>query len=300
MEFSILKYGSSVRGDSDKYSDKDLLIVAESIIDFKKIEKKYLKQSWSISYYTYDKLQYLADNGFLFIKHLIKEGKIEYDTNNNLKKILDSFKETKNYIQEVKNTEEFFNFVHTIPRNDVSFSWLCDNVYVNFRNNLIYKSAINGNYTFSYLHLIDHLYDCKIISKNELEILTQLRVIKSCYRNNYNDIRPSYNYIKELINIMNKLGININLNFTSIDNLNEIYNLNEISNPYKKLRLIELQFKNLEIEDKEMEKYIANPQFYANCKSIIKVTNKFVENLEKHKMFEKNDINNFQIKKILK
>lgn len=287
MKYSILKYGSSVRGDNDHYSDKDLLLVVENINDFKKIEKAFIKESWSISYYTYDKLQYLANNGFLFIKHLINEGKIEHDTNNRLQNILRSFKENKDYFYQLKKTKEFFNFVHTIPCNDISFSWLCDNIYVNFRNHLIYKSAIEGNYFFSYLDLINQLYISDLISKKDLEILIQLRVIKSCYRNNFTDIVPSHMYTRDLIGIMNKLDITININFASINNLNEIYDLNKISNPYKKLRLIELQFKNLNIDDKEMEKYISNPQFYANCKSIIKVTKKFAENLEKQTLTHK-------------
>lgn len=74
MKYSILIYGSSIRGNSDKYSDKDLLIVAEEYNVLNSLKDYYSQLGWSVSTYTYDKLNYLSINGYLFVKHLILEG----------------------------------------------------------------------------------------------------------------------------------------------------------------------------------------------------------------------------------
>ena len=107
--YSIAIYGSSLRQSFDMYSDKDLLIVSSSYKSLSKLKNKYEEQGYSVSTYTYKKLQYLSNKSSLFIQHLKVESKIIKDNNNQLSFIL------KNYIQktptELEITESKF-FLH--------------------------------------------------------------------------------------------------------------------------------------------------------------------------------------------
>ena len=74
--YSIAIYGSSTRENFDQYSDKDILIVGESYKNIKTLKVEYENQGFSVSAYTYSKLNFMSLNGSLFIDHLVKESKI--------------------------------------------------------------------------------------------------------------------------------------------------------------------------------------------------------------------------------
>ena len=92
--YSVAIYGSSLRSDFDKYSDKDLLIVSSSYKRLNQLKKSYEERGFSVSTYTYSKLQFLSRKGSLFIEHLRKESSILIDDKNRLKCILESHIET--------------------------------------------------------------------------------------------------------------------------------------------------------------------------------------------------------------
>ena len=280
MKYSILKYGSSIRGNSDKYSDKDLLIVAEEIDVLNSLKDYYTNNGWSVSTYTYKKLNYLSTNGFLFVKHLIKEGQIINDYGNSLKSILGNFNECLDYKMEMEKASYFLNFVSEIPDNILSYSWLLDNIYLTFRNYLIYESALNKKYNFGYIGLIFNLLSENRINQTEADKLLQLRVIKSCYRNNYNDITPSKEFARDIISIVNRIGLKITTTFTPTKLELNALNFNKIDSAYKKLRLIELILKNESIQDEYLNKCISNPQMYATNKSIEKIYLKVFEKIK--------------------
>lgn len=290
IKYSVLQYGSSARGTNDKYSDKDLLIVTDKSSDFKLIQKLYNEKEWSISFYTYNKLSYLAGKGFLFVKHIQKEGVIIKDDDDKLSLILNNFNEVLNYHEELRKTELFLNFIKHLPQNDQSYSWLCDVLYVNLRNHLIYKSALSKDYLFSYVDLISEMYNSSEINREEYNLLMNLRVLKSCYRNNLNDIKPGISYIKSVLIIINKLGLNISFKFINDVDILLSNNINSIETPYQKLRMIELMFINLGIENSEMKRYISNPQMYANARGLEKVIMRYNTLLEysKNKLRENN------------
>lgn len=281
MNYSVLKYGSIVRDNSDKYSDKDLLIVTDNFMNFKALEQLYSNDGWTISFYTYDKLEYLSSHGYLFVKHLLNEGFIEKDHKNKLRTILESFNESKSYNIELEKTKVFFDFIKILPNNTISYFWLCDNIYVNFRNYLIYKSALDKKYKFSYVELISELLQNDTINEFDFKILKELRVLKSCYRNEYLDIAPDKMYISHLLAIMTKFDIKIEIKFDNHLSPNCFLNINQIKSPYKKLRIIELLFKNLNIKDEIIKNFISNPQMYANSKWIEKVMLRFIKTLKK-------------------
>lgn len=280
MAHSILKYGSYIRGNSDKYSDKDILIVADKFEELNNLNNYYSNKGWSTSLYTYDKIEYLAKNGYLFVKHLINEGKIIEDENNILYNILQKFEERLDYTHEIKKSSEFINYLNIIPNKIESYFWLCDNIYVALRNLLIYKSALKNEFLFSYVDLIRSLLNEKSITKSEFDTLLQLRVIKSCYRNDYKDIYPSLDYTQKVISLANKLGLNLKIEFSTNMNCLKLVDYPNIDSSYKKLRFIELILKNESIEDAYLTKCISNPQMYANSRHIEKIYMKTIAKIK--------------------
>lgn len=191
------------------------------------------------------------------------------------------------YVKEMKKASFFLNFIQEIPDNVISYSWLLDNTYLTLRNYLIYESALKKEYNFGYIDLVNNLLSENRITQTEAEKLFQLRVIKSCYRNNFDDISPSKDFTEDIISIVNNIGLRITTSFSQSRLNFEKINFNNIDSAYKKLRLIELVLKNESIEDQYLNKCISNPQMYASNKSIEKIHLKVLEKiktLHKHRI----------------
>ena len=80
-DISIWLYGSNARGDSDLLSDVDILVIGESIQNFKYIQKlipKGLKIS-DLNFYSWKEIKNMAKYGSLFLHHLKLEGKCIYE-----------------------------------------------------------------------------------------------------------------------------------------------------------------------------------------------------------------------------
>ena len=78
---SVWLYGSNARGDNDLSSDVDILVIGESMKDFKHIQKlipKGLKIS-DLNFYSWKEIKNMAKYGSLFLHHLKLEGKCIYE-----------------------------------------------------------------------------------------------------------------------------------------------------------------------------------------------------------------------------
>lgn len=266
--YSVAIFGSSLRADFDKYSDKDLLIVADDFETLEKLKTEYSKDNWSISYYTYSKLKYLAENGSLFIKHLQNESKIIIDVKDKLDKILNEFKPKNNYKKDIKDCENYFDIIQAIPKTDLGFAWFCDSLYVGLRNYLVFKNAENEIFEFSFIKLLNGLKEQGKINQSDIEILRELRVVKRNYREEILDELPSLAFIKKIIPIVKDLGILDSVKFVDSKKFQNIIEKSIIKrkfNPYQRLRLIEGYYCSQDLNIPELKKIISNPQFYA-CK----------------------------------
>lgn len=90
----IYLFGSVARGDEDRYSDVDILIVIDDCLDdeYVKLKDKYANYlnvpvSW-ISMYRISKIMTMYKMGSYFLWHIKKEGKILYSRNNELQSLL--------------------------------------------------------------------------------------------------------------------------------------------------------------------------------------------------------------------
>ncbi len=276
--YSIAIFGSSLRADFDKYSDRDLLVVANDYETLEKLKTVYSKDNWSISYYTYSKLRYLSENGSLFIKHLQKESKVIEDINGRLNTILNDFNPKKNYKKDIKDSINYFDIIKTIPQTDLGFAWFCDSLYVGLRNYLVFKNAENGIFEFSFIKLLNSLKHQGKITQFDIEVLKELRVIKRNYREEILDELPSFAFIQKVIQIAKNIGILESVKI--VDSLTFQKSIDKCIirkkfNPYQRLRLVEGYYCSQELNIPELKKIVSNPQFYASKMK----DNKFTMNL---------------------
>ncbi|MBO0341050.1 nucleotidyltransferase domain-containing protein [Flagellimonas profundi] len=266
--YSIAIFGSSLRSDFDKYSDKDLLIVADDYETMENLTKIYSKDDWSISFYTYSKLKYLSENGSLFIKHLQKESKIIIDKDDRLKDILNEFIPKNNYEKDIKDCESYFDIIKTVPKTTLGYAWFCDSLFVGLRNYLVFKNAEDGIFEFSFIKLLKRLKEQRLINQSDINILRELRVVKRNYREEILDELPSLDFIKKVIPIAKGLGILESVKFVNSQKFQNIIEKSIIKrnfNPYQRLRLVEGYYCSQALNIPELKKIISNPQFYA-CK----------------------------------
>jgi hypothetical protein len=265
--YSIAIFGSSLRSDFDKYSDKDLLIVADDYKTLESLKTIYSKDDWSISFYTYSKLKYLSKNGSLFIKHLQKESKIIADKNDRLEGILNQFNPKINYKNDIDDCVNYFDIIKTVPNTKLGYAWFCDSLYVGLRNYLVFKNAENEIFEFSFTKLLKGLKDQGKIKQSDIEILKELRVVKRNYREEVLDELPSLGFIKKVIPIAKAIGIIKTVKIIDSRTFQNIVDQDIICkkfNPYQRLRLVEGYYCSQDLNIPELKKIISNPQFYAS------------------------------------
>ncbi len=266
--YSVAVFGSSLRADFDKYSDRDLLVVANDFKTLEKLKETYSKDDWSISFYTYSKLEYLSKNGSLFIKHLQKESKTIIDPNDRFKDIINHFNPKTDYKKDIKDCENYFNIIKTVPKTTLGFAWFCDCLFVGLRNYLVFKNAENGIFEFSFIKLLNGLKEQGLINQSDINLLRELRVVKRNYREEILDELPSLDFIKKVIPIVKDLGILDSVKFVESETFQSLIEKSIIKrkfNPYQRLRLVEGYYCSQDLNIPELKKIISNPQFYA-CK----------------------------------
>lgn len=267
INYSIAIYGSSTRENFDKYSDKDILIVSEKYENIKKLRTEYENQGFSVSTYTYSKLNFMSLNGSLFIDHLVKESKILIDYNQKFRSILKNHISKKPNSKDFQDNKNYFKMLEFVPNSNKGFGWFSDCLYIGFRNYLILKSAEKNNFNFSYLALLEELKNENIIAENEIEILRELRVVKRNYREKVNCELPSENFVLKIVKILCRFDLIKDVKISNeIDfkNFVKISIKNDEFGHYQKMRLVEMYYYINGYENKEIERIICNPQFYAS------------------------------------
>ncbi len=283
-DFSVAKFGSTVRQDNDLLSDSDLLVVIENDKNFDfSIVSEYLEgNGHNISYYNYDKLVYLSKKGSLFLQHLKQESEIIYDKKGRFACLLKKFNPKNDYEDEMYLAKKQFQLIKSLPETNLSNLWYCDYLYVLLRNYLVFYSANSKNYIFSFKTLLRRIMSDYDLSDNTYNILLRLRNYKFEYRSN-NQIDISKEIILELVIELNKIGLATEISFTTQENFirimkNKIYTL-DVPNYYK-LRLQEGMYKSFNLKNVTLDNIFSNPQFYTpkyNSMEYIKKTMTLIE-----------------------
>ena len=180
---SVALFGSMIRGDTDRFSDLDTLLVSSDWHSLKAAKVFLQKYGFSCSCYSWEKLNFMTERKFLFIQHLKQESYIIKDIGCKLFNLLASYEAAPNYDKEIALAKKLVSITECFPDNPIGIGWALDILSVSFRNLAILSLANNGIYIFSYHNLIEALFKKGYIQNSSQIDLTNLRKFKASYRN---------------------------------------------------------------------------------------------------------------------
>ncbi|MER8422000.1 hypothetical protein [Mesorhizobium sp. M1329] len=178
-------FGSCARGDDDKLSDRDILIVDDDVSILRARAAMLKAQGLSVASYTFSKLDRLAACGALFLQHLRLESVIAVDQDDRLGSLLASFRPKEKYDEELRQNALLAELVSSVSVGRVSELWSADVLYVTVRNFGVLWLAGRGEYIFAFERILEALRDADMVSDCGLSSLRQLRFLKALYRSDY-------------------------------------------------------------------------------------------------------------------
>lgn len=179
---SICIFGSQARQRTDKFSDRDVLIVASRPEDAVDERQHWEKSGWNVSLFTKEHFERLIAFKSLFIQHLKLEGVVVRDDHGYLSQRLAGFHPADSYIEELKDA--LLPVVWASATEANYWPQLCsgDILYVSIRNAAILHSATRGVHLYDYTQLIDRIVFDFGLKRSQRQALLGLRVIKAAYR----------------------------------------------------------------------------------------------------------------------
>ena len=206
QENAFAIFGSAARGDSDSFSDRDLLIISENETALRRLKSKYDSAGWSCTAYSWSRLQHAADQGSLFVQHLKQESKILADPSDRLAHLLDQYSPRGNYNRESNGSASLLgNLTQHMPRCREGPMWAVDILSVGFRSLAVTKLADNGIYAFSNSEIIEGLARIGILNKEDGYQLSLLRRFKSLYRQGVIDEQITWYVVFNWMKIIDRI-----------------------------------------------------------------------------------------------
>lgn len=239
---SIALYGSCARGDTDRISDSDLLIVDSDPKVLSSAEKIFHSLGFSCTAYTWDRLFHMSKHGSLFLQHLKNESIILKDDNSRLDIFLRMFKTRIDYSKDIEATKEIISITGTIINRKPSIGWALDVLAVAVRNLGILELANRGQYVFSLATIYDKLSDVGLLTSSDIQKLMPLRLYKSHYRSQCYNRLPDLAELKLIQRTISKsFGIDFDVNTLTRNKLilNFLTNSERHKDKYCRFRLIE-------------------------------------------------------------
>jgi hypothetical protein len=183
-------YGSVVRGDHDRFSDRDLLLVSndESALTEARIQLSAL--GYSCACYDWNKMKLLADKKALFIQHLKQETRIIVDRDNRLQSLLATYSPASSYSSQINAARSLVSLTECFPDTPKGIGWALDVLTIGFRNLSILSLANEGNYTFSFVGLVSGIRRLGLVDQQGEQSLLSLRRYKSCFRKKQFSLLP--------------------------------------------------------------------------------------------------------------
>lgn len=203
---SVCVFGSTARNSSDKYSDRDVLIVTEDGERRCELADLWSKRGWSVASYTPNRLRRMIGAGSLFVQHLKLEGRVVADRGGWLAETLCGAMPKESYASDamasVALAKPMERFDPGLQLSEAPVS--ADLAYVAVRNFGICFFADQKQISFDYAKIIDWLGKEFRLSPMEFELLRSLRVAKSCYRKGVT-FAQSEGSIESLASVLSKL-----------------------------------------------------------------------------------------------
>jgi hypothetical protein len=177
---SLALFGSVPRGDTDRLSDKDILVAGceRSLV----VGQVLSRAGYSPSVYSWQQLETLANDGSLFIQHLKQESSVLLDRNGRLGSLFNSYRPLKDYSHRIAQNLELFEMTRGMPNSAALVGWALDVLAVGIRNHAILQLANRGRYVFSYAALVAEMCELHSLSAADSKLLIDLRRRKREYR----------------------------------------------------------------------------------------------------------------------
>jgi hypothetical protein len=199
---AVAYYGSSVRGDHDHFSDRDVLLVSDDEVALDEGRFLLSNQGCSCACYDWSKLNLLASKKALFIQHLKQESNIIVDKDYKLRSLLARYSPACSYSEHIDPARNLVSLTQYFPDTPQGIGWALDVLTIGFRNLAILTLANEGKYVFSFKELISELRGIGKIAKEHEHSLLSLRKYKASFRKKQFSALPSREVVLELQSII--------------------------------------------------------------------------------------------------
>jgi hypothetical protein len=152
---NVLEIGSSARGDGDRWSDRDILVIATGE-ELSRLDLAYAKRGASVVSLTPRKFRYLASRGSLFLKHAIDEGVLLEGVRDEWRVLSNKWHSTGDYAHEIESNLHFLPVLECVPASQSGASAAIDVMVCSVRNILIRQLAKRGIFKFSWHDIAQH------------------------------------------------------------------------------------------------------------------------------------------------
>ncbi|MDT4968562.1 MAG: hypothetical protein QOJ64_3299 [Acidobacteriota bacterium] len=188
---AIALYGSAVRTDFDRYSDRDVLLVSDDNDALFQTKAALTEEGYSCSCYSWGKLDLLAAKKALFIQHLKQESQIVLDRDNRLLSFLAGYSPASSYSDQIQLTRSLIALTENFVDTQKGIGWALDVLAVGLRNLAILTLANEGKYIFALPGLLSELKKMGQISSEHECRLMELRRFKSHFRHKRYHLLPT-------------------------------------------------------------------------------------------------------------
>jgi hypothetical protein len=195
---AVAFYGSMVRGDRDRFSDRDVLLVSDDDAALNEGKLWMEENGFSCACYSWVKLEFLARRKALFIQHLKQESRIVIDKGQKLNFLLSQFSPDSTYIKQIDTARELVSVTECFPDTLYGIGWALDVMAVGFRNLAILALANEGKYLFSFSGILGELKKIGMINSDEEARLRLLREYKASFRRKAYHLLPPKEEVFEL------------------------------------------------------------------------------------------------------
>ncbi|MGN7713722.1 anti-phage Hailong system nucleotidyltransferase HalB [Agrobacterium radiobacter] len=209
---AMLLFGSHARGDQDARSDTDLLLITQE-----DTPRHVMNGHVSTSFYSFEDLRSRAQNGDLFVCHIVRESIPIYDPISQLKLLRSEFRLRLSYEDEIQRATDLGWFLVDHGTSITNPSLVNKRIAWCVRTILISRSAESGKPVFSALSLAEFAGSLFVLTliKNKDEdivnadILRSLEVVLADFggkrvfkkRGDYTDYR------KRFVDTLNQVGL---------------------------------------------------------------------------------------------
>jgi hypothetical protein len=209
---SVAIFGSVARGDGDRMSDKDVLIISDNTLARRNFAARVRKNGWSPVCFTWRRLDRAAGGTGLFIQHLKLEASVLRDCNGRLRESLDRFSPRSEYDREVAGSHELLGVLEHMPNCLSGRYWALDVLAVGLRTLSVATLANHGIYEFSFARILNSLHRVGVLKSGDRERLHAIREYKWRHRNANIRRSVSLSHTLGLVDLVSrrfKLGLHV-------------------------------------------------------------------------------------------